>query len=82
MGVDFIAERNDNLNVLFSHEFFHTYHEDHLKPGDSGRTMATPLWKEGLATYISGVLNPDQNDAVLLMDTELAHVRMRSGPRP
>jgi hypothetical protein len=35
--------------------------------------MATPLWKEGFATYVSGVLNPNLSDAELLMDPVLAH---------
>ena len=65
LGVDFIIERGDNLDILFSHEFFHVYHEGHLKPGSTGQSMATPLWKEGLAVYVSGVLNPGQDDANL-----------------
>lgn len=73
MGVDFIVKRNDNQNVLFAHEFFHAYHESHLAEGATGRTMATPLWKEGFATYVSGVLNPQESDEVLLMDLALAH---------
>jgi hypothetical protein len=72
MGVDFIVKRNDNLNVLFSHEFFHAYHHSHLAEGSTGKTMATPLWKEGFATYVSGVLNPREADEVLLMDSALA----------
>ncbi|MBK9323746.1 MAG: hypothetical protein IPM97_12525 [Bdellovibrionaceae bacterium] len=72
MGVDLISYRNDNTDVLFSHEFFHAYHEDNLADGSTGATMATPLWKEGFATYVSGLLNPDQDDNVLLMDEALA----------
>ncbi len=71
MGVDFIMKRNDDLNVLFSHEFFHAYHESHLRPDSRGKTMATPLWKEGFATFVSGILNPDQSEAVLLIDPSL-----------
>jgi len=72
IGVDFVTYRNDNLNVLFSHEFFHAYHHDKLGDKSNGQTMATPLWKEGFATYVSGLLNPDQSDEVLLMDKDLA----------
>lgn len=71
IGVDFIAYRNDNLNVLFAHEFFHAYHHDKLGEKSNGQTMATPLWKEGFATYVSGLLNPEQTDEVLLMDKDL-----------
>lgn len=70
MGVDFIVQRKDDMDVLFSHEFFHAYHGDKIV-GSVGKTMATPLWQEGFATYISGVLNPDRDDDVLLMDSVL-----------
>ena len=72
MGVDFIVKRNDDLNVLFSHEFFHAYQDDHLKSVTVGQTMASPLWTEGFATYVSGLLNPEKNDGELLMDPVLA----------
>jgi hypothetical protein len=72
IGIDFIVERNDNLDVLFTHEFFHAYHLGKLPPGSTWRTMATPLWIEGFATYVSGVLNPTQPDSILLMDQTLA----------
>lgn len=71
MGVDFIVERKDDMDVLFSHEFFHAYQDDKIE-GTSGQTMATPLWFEGFATYVSGVLNPDRSDTVLLMAPDLA----------
>ncbi len=71
VGVDFVVQRKEDLDVLFSHEFFHAYHSDKIE-GASGKTMATPLWLEGLATYVSGVLNPDRPDAVLLMEPNLA----------
>lgn len=71
IGVDFIAERNDDLTLLFSHEFFHAYHSDKLV-GDVDKTMASPLWKEGFATYVSGLLNPHASDEALLMQADLA----------
>lgn len=33
--------------------------------------MASPLWIEGLATFVSGVMNPLATDGQLLMDVEL-----------
>ena len=72
MGVDFIVRRKDNLDVLFAHEFFHAYHDDKIPAGSATETMATPLWLEGFATYVSGVLNPGASDADLLMDPVLA----------
>lgn len=72
IGIDFVAQRKDNIHVLFSHEFFHAYHQRKIPEGSTGATMATPLWKEGFATYVSGALNPEQTDEVLLMDKDLA----------
>ncbi len=71
IGVDVVASRNDNLDVLFSHEFFHAYHSTKIANGEVGTTMASPLWREGFATYVSSLLNPEQNDEALLMDTAL-----------
>jgi hypothetical protein len=73
IGVGMIADRNDNIKVLFSHEYFHAYHEAKIV-GTSGATMATPLWKEGFATYVSGVLNPTELDETLFMQTDLAQL--------
>ena len=80
MGVDFIVRRRDNLDVLFAHEFFHAYHEDKISKRNANEsttestteTMATPLWLEGFATYVSGILNPTASVADLLMDPVLA----------
>lgn len=71
LGIDLIIKRHDNLNVLFSHEFFHVYHFDEVPSLVTGKTFAQPLWTEGLATYVSGVLNPGIADSQLLMDEEL-----------
>jgi hypothetical protein len=38
----------------------------------STKTLAFPLWTEGLATFVSGVLNPESNDdSSLLLDADL-----------
>lgn len=71
VGVDSIVQHKDDIDVLFSHELFHTYHQSRIQ-GKWAQTMATPLWTEGLGTYVSGVLNPDRDDRVLLNDDELA----------
>ncbi len=74
IGVDFVALRNDDLNVLFSHEFFHIYHGIVLsRLGKTFfQTMASPLWFEGMATWMSIELNPGTSDAIALMDETLA----------
>ena len=72
IGVDRVAERNDDLDTLFSHEFFHVYHFDKLGDAKIWTTMASPIWFEGFATYLSEVMNPTKGDPVILMDPELA----------
>jgi len=71
LGVDFIAYRNDNLTLLFSHEFFHVYHSSKLEDSDY-ESLAFPLWEEGFATYMSGIMNPSATDSEILMDEDLA----------
>jgi hypothetical protein len=71
-GVDVIAYRNDDLGTLFSHEFFHAYHAEKSPTRLKGDTMANPLWNEGIATFVSGLLNPQASDAALFMDEKLA----------
>ncbi len=50
---------------FFHHELFHVYHEPRLGQCDE---MWCALWEEGLAVYVSSVLNPDADDAELLLD--------------
>lgn len=72
IGVDRIAESGESLDVLFSHEFFHLYLSNKIRHLPSGATMASPLWHEGLATYVSKVMTPDSSPAQQLMQPELA----------
>lgn len=72
LGLDSIIARNDNLDILFSHEFFHIYHINKLSKEQIWKTFATPLWLEGFATFVSGQLNPNANNSELLMDSGLA----------
>ncbi|MCU0727181.1 MAG: hypothetical protein MUE73_15570 [Planctomycetes bacterium] len=43
------------FNLTLDHEVFHYYH---LKYFDGGRGLYRALWQEGMATYVSGLLNP------------------------
>jgi hypothetical protein len=83
-GVDAIAEfhgENADLPVLFSHELFHVYHAqvnpDLFPPNVGGPREAenVPLyeavWIEGLATYVSGALNPQAPVQDLLLNKKL-----------
>ena len=66
-GVDSIARFHDfpNDKPFFAHEFLHFYQAQFF----SGPEMIwTALWTEGLATYISEVLNPGASPAEILLD--------------
>ncbi|MBI2516548.1 MAG: hypothetical protein HYV95_06490 [Opitutae bacterium] len=77
-GIDLISERNDDVDILYAHELFHIYHGkaagiDEKVFAEQGR-LTLPLWMEGFATYVSGLLNPDKPDGELLMDASLGRV--------
>jgi hypothetical protein len=57
-----------NESAFFHHELFHTYH-DKAMAGCNGdeEPMWAMLWQEGLATYVSHVMNPEANDSELLL---------------
>jgi len=83
-GIDGIAEfdgEHADLPVLFSHELFHVYHAQvnpSLFPVQSAKALENgdvPLyeevWIEGLATYVSGALNPQAPPHDLLLSKKL-----------
>lgn len=72
LGPDTIASYNNDLDVLFTHEFFHLYSYTKLDKNLLPSTMATPLWDEGFATWISLQLNPGRAMVDALMDLSLA----------
>lgn len=72
LGIDSIAARKDNLDILFAHEFFHVYHFNKLSKKQIWKTFASPLWMEGFASFVSGQLNPNANNSEILMDSVLA----------
>jgi predicted metalloprotease with PDZ domain len=78
IAIDSIVLEKANYDVLFPHELFHAYHalrsgflNDGVMPDTS---IAVPLWEEGLATYISGLVNAGVADGDLLLDPELRKV--------
>lgn len=73
LGPDAITSFNDDLNVLFTHEFLHLYSYSKLNKQNASTTMATPLWDEGFATWISLQLNPGRALVDALGDAFLAH---------
>ncbi len=66
-GVDVIATvygEKANLEAFFDHELFHIYHGQFPDP-ELEDTLARALWKEGLATYVAGTLNPETPESLL-----------------
>ena len=59
-GVDLMAKLHkwEDDNPFFHHELFHVYHE---KKFDCEKPLWCGVWTEGLATYVSEVLNPSTN---------------------
>ncbi|MBM3620422.1 MAG: hypothetical protein FJX20_07005 [Alphaproteobacteria bacterium] len=76
-GVVHIHGRGADLAVLLDHESFHLYHHQVnpslILPG--GDTIWLGIWKEGLAVYACGVLDPGRSRLqILLGDRELAAI--------
>ena len=68
-GVDVIARIHpqDELGAFFDHELFHMYHRQITGMGGiMGDPLYRALWEEGLATYVSGVLNPRLSESAIL----------------
>jgi hypothetical protein len=68
-GVDVIARIHpqDELGAFFDHELFHMYHRQITGMGGGrGDPLYRALWEEGLATYVSGVLNPRVRESAIL----------------
>src|SRR5580698_1216345 len=82
LGLDGLAKfhgADARLPVIVSHELFHVYHfQVNPLPSDIDQIQLYRLiWQEGLATYVSQMLNPDASLADVLLDTRLAE----EGPR-
>lgn len=67
-GADMMAtlHARDDLTPLFHHELFHVYHEPRFSCGTEA--VWKNLWEEGLAVYVSQVLNPKATRSELLLD--------------
>jgi len=82
LGLDGMAKfhgAHARLPVILSHELFHIYHfQVNPLPRDADQIeLYRLIWQEGLATYLSQVLNPDASLADVLLDPRLAE----EGPR-
>ena len=80
-GVDVIARmgiRRTSLAALFDHELFHIYHRQITGMGGGrGDPLYRALWEEGLATYVSAVLNPRDSESAILGRPEDLAARAR-----
>lgn len=77
LGLDGLAKfhgADARLPVILSHELFHVYHfQVNPLPRDVDQVeLYRLIWQEGLATYVSQVLNPDASLASVLLDPRLA----------
>lgn len=72
-GVDQMAKYFDfqNFNPFFQHELAHIYHSQHFTPVNNEKyskdAIYNFLWREGLAVYISSVLNPNAGEIEVFM---------------
>jgi hypothetical protein len=75
-GIDTLTIRDDDPDVLYSHELFHLYHGEASEIEDDGASanaaLIDSLWAEGLATYVSKELNPSAKMSSVFMDSALA----------
>jgi hypothetical protein len=77
-GIDKIAKlhgRSANLGPLFHHELFHVHHNDVNPPPqmlDTGpHGLLEPLWREGLAVYVSSILHEGATPNELLLSEDM-----------
>lgn len=77
IGVDVFVRNGDDPDVLFTHELFHLYHDQiHSKyesEQNKGTKLTWPLFKEGLATFVSYRDNPHKGEAIFL-DPQLSRL--------
>lgn len=72
-GVDQMAKyfSFQNFTPFFQHELAHIYHAQHFTPIQNEKyskdAIYNFLWREGLAVYISSVLNPDAREVEVFM---------------
>jgi hypothetical protein len=68
--VDVIAaiHPRGELGAFFDHELFHAYHRQitGTMTAGMGAPLYLALWEEGLATYVSAVLNPKASESEIL----------------
>jgi hypothetical protein len=68
-GADMMTRIHGDIDeaAFFHHELFHTYN-DAVAPQCENQGAWQRLWREGLAVYVSKVMNPNADDKELLLD--------------
>lgn len=83
-ATDSLLLEHANLAVVVPHELFHLYHAQHAGIRNDGvmpgAQLALPLFAEGMATYVSGVLSPGHADSELLLQDDLGTIAQRRLP--
>jgi hypothetical protein len=64
-------EPGDDACVFFAHELFHVVHAEHLPESEARESLWVSMWREGLATYVSGELCGIRDEGVLLLQRTL-----------
>ncbi len=75
-GIDSIALSDKKIGVIISHELAHLYHLKGVWCDSKSNfyNITISLWADGLATYISSLLNPGLNVEYILSDKNLANI--------
>lgn len=77
-AVDSLLLEHAQLDILVPHELFHLYHAQHAGIRNDGvmpdANLTLPLFEEGLATYVSGMLAPGHTDGELLLQDDLGNL--------
>ncbi|HUA82175.1 MAG TPA: hypothetical protein VL997_17485 [Dyella sp.] len=77
-AADTLLMEHANLDIVVPHELFHLYHAQHTGIRNDGvmpdAELTLPLFEEGLATYVSGVLAPGHADGELLLQDDLGRI--------
>ena len=81
-GLDTLASVHADVGVVIAHELFHVYHRQ-INPTFFATQSENDLyryglyrevWAEGLATFVSGALNPAASPAQIFLSDELARL--------
>lgn len=77
-AADTLLMEHANLDIVVPHELFHLYHAQHAGIRNDGvmpdAELTLPLFEEGLATFVSGLLAPGHADGELLLQDDLGQI--------